>query len=313
MKKIFTWHVHGSYLYYLAMGDYLIYIPVHDDRSQEGYHGRGETFPFGDNVIEIAINDIAAIDFDCIVFQSEKNYLKDQYDILSAEQRKLPRIYLEHNTPGLHAVNTKHVVDDPEITLVHVTHYNKLMWDNNRTRVEVIEHGVTNTGINYTGELERGIAVINNLPRRGRIAGYDLFMEASKKIPIELIGMGTESIGLGEVLHPELPKFLSRYRFYFHPARYTSLGLSLLESMMVGLPIVGLATTELPMVITNGVSGFINTDFNCLIQNMQMLLGDKHTAITMGKEAQKIANDKYNIQRFVRDWQNLFERLYKKF
>jgi hypothetical protein len=286
---------------------------VHNDRSKEGYHGRGETFPFGDNVIEINVDEIQSTDFDCILFQSEKNYLEDQYEILSEEQRKLPRIYLEHNTPGGHAVNTKHVVDDPEITLVHVTHYNKLMYDNNTTPVEVIEHGITNTGINCTGELARGIAVINNLPIRGRIAGYDLFIEAAKRLPIDLVGMGTESIGLGEVLHPDLPKFLSRYRFYFHPARYTSLGLSLLESMMVGLPVVGLATTELPIVINNGISGFINTDFNCLMDDMQLLLDDKTLALNMGKEAQKIAVNKYNIQQFVSNWEDLFERIYKKY
>jgi hypothetical protein len=26
--KIFTWHIHGSYLYYLSQGDYDIYIPT---------------------------------------------------------------------------------------------------------------------------------------------------------------------------------------------------------------------------------------------------------------------------------------------
>ncbi|WP_235904258.1 hypothetical protein [Arcticibacter tournemirensis] len=41
--KIITWHIHGSYLYYLSQGNYDLYIPVKDDRS-EGYYGRGETF-----------------------------------------------------------------------------------------------------------------------------------------------------------------------------------------------------------------------------------------------------------------------------
>ena len=53
---------------------------------------------------------------------------------------------------------------------------------------------------------------------------------------------------------------MAAYRFYFHPVRYTSLGLSLCEAMTVGLPVVGLATTELPTIIDHGVNGFVDTD-----------------------------------------------------
>src|SRR5690606_24614252 len=52
--RIFTWHIHGSYLYYLSQGGFELYIPVREDRT-EGYYGRGETFPFGANVHEVAI------------------------------------------------------------------------------------------------------------------------------------------------------------------------------------------------------------------------------------------------------------------
>ena len=44
--KIFTWHVHGNYLYYLSQCELEFYIPVAADR-RAGYGGRGETFPFG--------------------------------------------------------------------------------------------------------------------------------------------------------------------------------------------------------------------------------------------------------------------------
>src|SRR3569623_770925 len=90
--RIFTWHIHGSYLFYLSQGDYTIYIPVKQQKD-EGYYGRGETFPFGENVIEIAAEDVKHERFDCILFQTNKNYLQDQYEILSEEQRRLPRVY----------------------------------------------------------------------------------------------------------------------------------------------------------------------------------------------------------------------------
>lgn len=300
--KIFTWHIHGSYLFYLSQGNYDIYIPVRTEKT-EGYYGRGETFPFGDNVHEVQVDDIPKLSFDCIIFQTNKNYLEDQYEILTPEQRNLPGIYIEHDPPRQHPTDTRHVVDDPDILLVHVTHFNRLMWDSNNTRTRVIEHGVTVPDIPYTGEIDKGIVVINNLPDRGRLLGLDIFLEVRKHVPLDLIGMNTGELGLGEILHPQLPEFISKYRFFFNPIRYTSHGLAVCEAMMLGLPIVGMATTELPTVITNNVNGFIHTDIGTLVDKMQQLLQDKEQAASLGVEGRKTALNRYNIKRFTHDWE----------
>lgn len=303
--RIFTWHIHGSYLYYLSQGNYELYIPVNKARS-EGYYGRGETFPFGENVHEIPVNEVRDAIFDLILFQTDENYLKDQFDTLSEEQRRLPRIFLEHDPPWDHPANTRHPVDDPDVVLVHVTHFNKLMWDNQRQSVHVIEHGVTDPGVNYSGHLNKGIVVINNLPARGRLLGLDIFREIKKYIPLDLVGMGTGELGDGEVLHPELPAFISQYRFFFNPIRYTSLGLAVCEAMMLGMPVVGLATTEMAVTISNGYNGFIDTNTGRLIEKMRYLLNDHHAAIKIGQNARTTALSRFNIDRFTQEWEHLF-------
>src|SRR5581483_3611457 len=128
--------------------------------------------------------------------------------------------------------------------LVHVTHFNALMWDSGRTPTRVIEHGVAiPQGVRYRGELERGLVVINNLRARGRRLGRDVFEYARALVPLDLVGMDAEALGgLGEISPPLLPEFEARYRLFFHPVRYTSLGMALCEAMMIGMPIVGLAT-----------------------------------------------------------------------
>ncbi|TSD63344.1 glycosyltransferase family 4 protein [Inquilinus sp. KBS0705] len=306
--KIFTWHVHGSYLYYLSQGNYDIYIPITPQKT-EGYYGRGETFPFGDNVIEVPAQDVRNHQFDCILFQTNQNYTKDQFEILSDEQRNLPKIYLEHDPPRQHPTDTKHLIDDPDIILVHVTHFNKLMWDSNRTPTRVIEHGVTMPKTAYSGNLDKGIVVINNLPTRGRLLGLDVFLEARQQVKLDLVGMGTGELGLGEVLHPLLPEFQSQYRFFFNPIRYTSLGLAICEAMMMGLPVVGLATTELSSVIDNGYSGFIHTDINYLIGKMHLLIADRELAREIGANGRDVAMQRFNIDRFVNDWERLFNEV----
>jgi len=306
--RIFTWHVHGSYLYFLSKGNYEIYIPVNDKKS-EGYYGRGTTFPFGANVIEIPAAEVKEAEFDVILFQTDENYLKDQFDVLSESQRQLPKIYLEHDPPWGHPTNALHPVVDPAILLVHVTHFNKMMWDNHGLRTVVIEHGVTMPFSHYSGTLNRGIVVINNLPTRGRLLGLDIFEEVSRYIPLDLVGMGAEAYGIGEVLHPDLPEFVSQYRFFFNPIRYTSLGLAVCEAMMLGMPIVGLATTEMSVTIKNGYSGFIHTNTEVLIEHMKYLLDNRDAAIKMGQHARETAIEKFNIKRFANQWETVFAKV----
>jgi glycosyltransferase involved in cell wall biosynthesis len=306
--RIFTWHIHGSYLFYLAQGNYDIYLPV-DPSKGDGFGGKG-SFPFGPNVHEVPAQHVRELAFDCILFQSSKNYLIDQHVLFSLEQHRIPKIYLEHDPPRNTPTDTCHIVEDPDITLVHVTHFNQLMWNNNSTPSVVIEHGVISPAAAYKGTLEKGIVVVNNIRKRGRRLGYDIFLEVKKHIPLDLVGMGSaEAGGLGEVPLPQLPEFVSQYRFFFNPIRYTSLGLSVCEAMMLGMPIVGLATTEMPNVIRNGESGFISSNIQELIPVMRNLLEDQDLAARLGAGAQQVAKQRFNIQRFCKDWEELFHRV----
>lgn len=307
--RIFTWHIHGSYLFYLAQGNYDIYIPVNKERN-EGYYGRGMTFPFGANVIEVPAEDVRNRGFDCILFQSAKNFLIDQHEILSEVQKKLPRIYVEHNAPDRHPTDTRHPLNDPDVCLVHVTAFNKLMYHNCVPRVVVIDHGITAATAGYTGEIAKGVVVANHLHQRGRKLGADIYEAVKQQVPVDLVGMGTEEYGgLGEVLHPQLPAFTARYRFFFNPIRYTSLGLAVLEAMMRGMPVIALATTEYITVIKDGVSGFIHTDIDYLVDKMRLLLNNKALAAELGSNAKAAVEERFNIHRFTRDWESLFHQM----
>lgn len=305
--RVFTWHIHGSYLYYLTHCGQQIYVPVKPGWPA-GYSGRAGQTPWPDNLHEVPAEQVRDMPFDCILYQSRKNYLADQYEILSQAQRNLPRIYLEHDPPREHPTDTRHFVDNPDVLLVHVTHFNNLMWDNGRTPTRVVEHGVVvPRNVKYTGEIGRGLVVINNLGSRGRRLGADIFAQVREQIPLDLIGMGAaEMSGLGEIPHHQLASFAARYRFFFNPIRYTSLGLAVIEAMMVGLPIIGLATTEMVTAIQNGVSGYVDTNPDKLVAAMRRLLADPAEAHALGQGAQRYAQEHFNIERFGRDWAETF-------
>jgi glycosyltransferase involved in cell wall biosynthesis len=308
--RILTWHIHGSYLYYLTQSRHEFYLPVKPGYP-EGYGGRLSGFPWGDHVHDVSAEDVRDLEFDCILFQSCKNYLHDQYEILSESQQHLPRIYLEHDPPQEHPTNSRHIVDDPTVLLVHVTAFNQLMWDSGRTPTCVIEHGVmVPEEVQYIGELDRGLAVVNGLRSRGRRLGVDVFNQVRQQVPLDLVGMGAEKLGgLGEITHAQLPAFQARYRFFFNPIRYTSLGLAVCEAMMLGMPIIGLATTELVTVIENGVSGYVDTNLDRLVQVMQDLLREPEEARRLGEGARRYAQKRFGIQRFVQDWEQVFARV----
>ena len=305
--KILIWHIHGSYLNALARIEHDWYLPIKPGRP-EGYGGRGRTFDMPDYVREVPAEQVRDLDLDLVIFQTPKNYFEDQHEILSAAQRGLPKIYLEHNTPRPHPTDSRHPIDDPDVLLVHVTHFNRLMWDNGRTPTKVIEHSVAiDPRARYSGRIAQGITMINGMQKRPRIVGYDLFLRARELVPLQCVGMETEALGgVGDVPYRDLHRRVAEYRFLFSPIRYTSLPLAVVEAMTIGMPVVALATTELPTVIENGVSGYISCDMDELVGRMRELLDNPDQARRIGANARAVAIERFGIERFARDWNDAF-------
>lgn len=312
MRKlnIFTWHIHGSYLAALTQTLHNWYVPVRTGRPAR-YSGRGTDSLLPAYVQEVPANEVRQLALDLILFQSPENYLEDQYEIFSDEQRRLPRIYLEHNTPKPYPVQSVHWVDDPATLLVHVTRFNALMWDCGRTPTAVIEHSVLlDPDITYDGSRAEGIAVVNEFVRRDRIAGYDLFREARREVPLTTAGLGSDELGgLGEIHYRRLPYILRKYRFLFSPMRYTSFPLAVVEAMTIGMPVVALATTEIPSVLQDGVHGFISNDPAYLTERMKLLLADPELARDLGSNARQLARKRFGLERFVSDWNRIFDNV----
>ena len=305
--RVLTWHVHGNYLYYLSQAPHDFYL-VTKPGAPPGYAGRTGSLPWGDNVHEVDSDAVRGGQFDCILFQSRPHFENDRELLLSDQQRRLPAIYLEHDPPQQHPTDTLHWVQDPNMLLVHVTPFNALMWNSGRTQVTVIEHGaVVPANARYTGELERGVVVVNNLRRRARRLGADVFAAARERVPLDLVGMDAEAVGgVGEIDNLELASFIGRYRFFFNPIRWTSLGLAVIEAMMIGMPIVGLATTELSSVVDRGVNGYVDTDVERLVETMHLLIREPVLAARWGQAAQATARERFGIERFVTDWNHAF-------
>jgi glycosyltransferase involved in cell wall biosynthesis len=227
--------------------------------------------------------------------------------------RDLPAVYLEHNTPKGDVPQSVHpMADRSDLDLVHVTYTNALLWDVGRTRSRVIEHGVRDPGLQYTGTLERFGAVINEPVRRWRVTGTDLLPRFAAVAPVDVFGMGTDLldgvfegtpavVGAGDVRPPGMHAALAGRRAYVHPHRWTSLGLSLIEAMQLGMPVLALAATEAPRAVPPE-AGAISADVGELVRAAGILLADPEEARRRGLIAREAALQRYGLARFLDDW-----------
>jgi glycosyltransferase involved in cell wall biosynthesis len=200
------------------------------------------------------------------------------------------------------------IADRDDLTLVHVTHFNSLFWDAGATDVAVIEHGIVDPGQRYSGELARAAVVINEARRRGRVTGTDLLARFRAAAPIDLFGMDAPALGGEDLAQAELHAAIARRRVYLHPIRWTSLGLSLLEAMHLGMPVVVLGTTEAFEAVPPE-AGVVSTRLDVLADALRRLIADPDEARERGAAARVAALSRYGLERFLADWDALLARV----
>jgi glycosyltransferase involved in cell wall biosynthesis len=107
--------------------------------------------------------------------------------------------------------------------------------------------------------------------------------------------------GLGDVPPEGMHRQLAERRAYLHPHRWTSLGLSLIEAMQLGMPVIALAATEAPRAVPPE-AGAISADVDELVQAARTLLADPDEARRRGAVAREVALERYGLERFLADW-----------
>lgn len=314
--RIFLWHVHGSWTTGFVQGGHDYLLPVLRDRGPDG-RGRALTWDWPPQVVEVTPEEAQGCRPDVVVLQRPGELALCERWLGLRPGTDVAAVYLEHDTPPAPVgPPSRHLLADRgDIRLVHVTHTNACYWDSGRAPVTVIEHGVADPSRRASFELACAAAVINEPVRRGRTVGTDLLEPLSRAAPIDCFGMGTELLdgapalpggrpalrGLGNLPQQALHGELARRRVYLHPYRWTSLGLSLIESMMLGLPVVALATTETPRTVP-AAAGVVSNDRSELAAALARFVADPVAAAEAGAAARAAALERHGLRRFLADW-----------
>lgn len=317
--RILLWHVHGSWTDAFVRGRHEYLLPVLPEGGPWGLGRAGRLWP--DSVHQVPLAELDAGSVDAVVLQRPEEIEAVQLALGRRPGVDLPAVYLEHNTPKGNFPFTRHpLADQDSIPVVHVTHFNKLAWDNGSAPALVIEHGIPDPGPLYTGELPELAVVVNEPVRRGRVTGTDLLPSFAAVAPVHVFGMKTEGLlaasGFegarlhvrGDLKPRELHTELARCRVYVHPMRWTSLGLSLLEAMHLGMPVVALATTEAPRAVPPE-AGAVSADVGELLRCAARLIANPEEARRRGAAAREAALARYGLARFLADWDTVLADL----
>ncbi len=310
--RILLWHVHGTWTTSFVQGGHEYLLPVTPRRDADGL-GRARSWVWPERAVEVPCDRLRDTDVDLVVLQRPHELELVERWTGRRPGRDLPAVYVEHNTPGGEVPFTRHpLADQLEIPIVHVTHFNRLFWDCGSARTDVVEHGIVDPGHLFSGEQERAAVVVNDPVRRGRAVGTDLLPVLAAAAPLDVFGMRTD--GLGRALDlPEdrlrtfnlpqgrLHRELAARRVYVHTCRWTSLGLSLLEAMHLGMPVVALAVTEAVAAVPAG-AGVLTNRPEELAAAVSRFVHDPAEARVVGAAAREAALARYGLARFLADW-----------
>ena len=313
--RVLLWHVHGSWTTSFVSGSHDYLLPVTPDRGPDG-GGLARTYAWP-KAREVAHDRLRDEDVDVVVLQRPHEIGLVREWLGREPGHDLPAVFVEHNTPRGEVPSTRHpLAEQARVPIVHCTHFNALFWDNGRAPVQVVEHGIVDPGERYTGELARVGVVVNEPVRRGRVTGSDLLPDFARVAPLDVYGMGVRALPEAYrfppgrlAVHEDLPQArmhaeLAARRVYLHPLRWTSLGLSLLEAMHLGMPVVVLAATEAVEAVPPE-AGALSTRPDVLRAALARFLAEPDAARLAGKAARAYALERYGLGRFLAEWDRL--------
>ncbi|WP_422749116.1 glycosyltransferase [Mycobacterium sp. WMMD1722] len=314
-RSVLVWHVHGSWLQSLVAGPHRYLVPVNEAKDAAGRGLLGRDWPRAE---ETPLERLRDADIDLVVLQRPEEIELVEEWTGRRPGVDVPAVFVEHNAPRPFAVDSVHpLAGRSDIPIVHVTDVNRLMWDSGAAPTLVIDHGIADPGLQFTGEVPAAATMINEPLRRWRTVGADLLPELAAHAPIDVWGMRTTELaergwpgvqGRGDVTGPELHREVARRRVYLHTARWTSLGLSLLEAMFLGMPVVAVAATMAPLVVP-AEAGVVSADVKTLASATEEFVSDLPAALAAGKAARDFAMAHFSLDRFLGDWDRLIDEI----
>lgn len=249
------------------------------------------------------------LDFDC-VFTLAKHQYQEANRIASIFH--LPLICLEVFVPN--KGTAKHILQECRQFMrgdinVFINQYSRHVWgwDNDPDAV-VIDHGIDTEYFCPPADNDERIphilSVVNDWANRDWSHGFSLWRYITKDLPVQPLG---DTPGLSTAVEIDaLREAYQKARIYINTTLEIPVPTALLEAMSCGCAIVSTNTGGINEFIVHGENGLLSNDKDELRKHLQLLLNNPELASRLGRAARDTVLEKFNLDRFVLDWNKVF-------
>jgi len=109
----------------------------------------------------------------------------------------------------------------------------------------------------------------------------------------------------------DVPNILAALDLFVMTSREEGLGITLLEAMAAGLPVVATAAGGIPEIVVDEVTGYLVPKASpvAFAHAVLRILSDKSGARRMGEEGRKRVAERFSLRRMVGDYEKLYSQL----
>ena len=116
---------------------------------------------------------------------------------------------------------------------------------------------------------------------------------------------------LGVIETKAVPKLINQSRIFIYPSREEPFGLSIVEAMACGVPVVTTNVYGPSEIITQDVDGLAVSpnDVNALVKAVHTLLDDEQLRIVMGEEGRTTVEKRFDINQHLENLVGIYQDL----
>jgi glycosyltransferase involved in cell wall biosynthesis len=302
--NILTFNTHERYQTQLAKTGHNFYA-FNFDGGKDWF---SEHAPMPENYYQLPKNSVfPGVSFDFIMVNSKFGQFQTAQQINASLQ--IPMLVLEHTLPHLnwpqeHLLQFQRMVGDVN---VFITEYSKGKWG---ISGDVVYHSIDTELFKPAGDPKpQVLTVAHDFINRDYALNYQGWERITNGLNRVVVG-NTDGLSKAAESVDDLVKQYQESLVYINPSTLSPVPTSMLEAMACGCAVVSTNTCDIPNIIKHGENGFLSNDEGELRGYIEKLFADPELAKKMGQAARETILEKFSEERFINEWNTIFDKTY---